>query len=338
MRRKKGERQEEERKARAAEREKQRQKEADERKRRRNAEAARQRSRKKQCEKAAVEIIEAFDQEGFLRQASLPTREKLDEFKRVRDFCLGYIPELSDRDYRIESIPTMYPDYIEPAQCERFAKNWVKMSASYFGLLRGVQGEEKVAEVLELYDDRLSILQNYRWGYEHDFIVLAPTGIFTVEVKTLRGNYTLTETGILKENGSQGDKWYDVALQSKKHVETIRRKLAGCAAFNSRIPLQQIICSAEPACTIKDEYHLLPVCYKNTIDQILLPSDGQPEVLTKKDIAEIRGFLEAHQEEERRYALFAPNGEIDSREVFLQSFASVAGIVICAKKWSKGTA
>lgn len=323
-------------KAKEAAREKQRKANEAAQQARRSAEEARQKARIEDCRQNASTVLTQFEQEGLLQDRSLPIQEKLHELKRVRDFCIRYIPDLAEKDFQIKNHPVMQQGYIESAACESFAKDWSKISAAYFSLLRGIQGESKVAEVLRLFDDRLCFLQNYRWGHEHDFIVLAPTGIFTVEVKTLRGNYTLTETGILRDSANPSGRWFDVALQSKKHIETLRRKLSECSSFDATIPLQQIICSAEPTCTIKDEYHFIPVCYYNTLDQILLPAGDSKEVLSRKAMEEILSFLKSHQEEEHSYALLGPDGEVDDRESFIKNFSSVAGAWISAKKWSEG--
>lgn len=269
-----------------------------------------------------------FNAAGLLAQSSLPPRQKLEEIERVKAFCRKTLPELDNRDFHIVDLSGRCPD-LDAGQCETFARNWSKLLSACSILRSGIQGEDKVAEVLTLVDDKLCFLRNYRWGCEHDFVVLTPYGIFTLEVKTLRGDYILTETGMLKSRSDPKAKGKDVVFQSKKHVETLRRNLKGCPAFHSGIPLRPVICSGEGDFTIRNQFPDIPVCYYNTIDRVLLPEPAPEPVLTENEIETLREFLLEHQEDEWKYDLFAPQGELDSREAFLDSFAAVAAAVQC---------
>lgn len=272
--------------------------------------------------KYAEQIIAEFDGLQLLSGLSLSNDEKIEEYSAVRDFCLKYLPMLDRRDFYLTSLSEEYPDYISYDACVRFQDNWNNMNRSYNALNRGKAGEEKVNEVLSLFEDRMRILRNFTWGHEHDFIIITPYGISTIEVKMLRGDYILTETGVLKSLSHPQVKSKDVALQSKKHLETLRRNLKGCSAFTANIPLQEIICSAEANFTIKDNYHYIPVCYYNTIDKILLPDDE--EILSTKEMNEIYEYLVDHRCSPFKFDVFLPRGEIESRETFIETFADIA--------------
>ena len=275
-------------------------------------------------------IVKDFKDINAFEKSKVTNNEKLEIYEKIRELCIKYITELDDRKYDINNLLKQYSGCFSEESFVVFKDNWSRMIRSYAALKRGLRGEEKVAEVLKLFDDRLIILPNYVWGYEHDFVVVTPYGIFTIEVKTLKGNYILTETGILKQIGENNNISIDVALQSKKHIESLRRNLKGCSILNENIPLQEVICSAEPEFTIKNEYHYVPVCYYNTIDKELLPSNGET-VLTKEEMQEIARYLLDHQEETFLYDLFLPQGEIDSEESFIKSFAEVASGITGAK-------
>lgn len=278
-----------------------------------------------------VEIKTDFYKSGLLCQTSLSNSEKLKAYSDIRDFCCKYIPVLAERGFKIETLHADYSDYISADACNAFKENWIRVSRSYSVLSRGASGEEKVYEVLRLFDDRIRILKSYvsesidyrSKRYEHDFIVITPYGISTIEVKNLRGNYVLTETGVLKCLSSDKVQPKDVALQSKKHLETLRRNLNGCSAFSANVPLQEIICSAESNFTIRDNYHYIPVCYYNTVDKALLPEAGKV-VLSEEDMDEIQKYLLDNKREAFRFDVFLPRGEIDGRELFIESFADVA--------------
>lgn len=267
---------------------------------------------------------------GLLNEHKLSNAEKIREYTSLRKFCTKYIPQLTERNFNIETLNNMYPYYISQKACISFKENWSNLNKMYSVLSRGINGEEKVNEVLRLFDDRIRILKDYVWGCEHDFIIITPYGISTIEVKNLRGDYILTETGILKCLSSDKIGMKDVAFQSKKHIETLRRNLKDCSAFSADIPLQEIICSAEPNFTIKNDYHYIPVCYYNTVDKILLPNEGRT-VLSNEAMDEIYKYLLANQGEPFKYDVFLPHGEIDSRDGFISNFAEIASGYIVAQ-------
>lgn len=278
------------------------------------------------------QIKSEFIEAGFLQHNTLSNGEKLKEYSALRKFCIKYVPELAEPGFRLETLPEKHPDFISEESCIKFKDNWVRMCHTYNILKKGASGEEKVAEVLRLFDDQIRILKNCTIDhYEHDFIVISHSGIYTIEVKNLYGQYELTETGILKCTTRGNTKSQDVALQSKKHLHTLRRCLTKCNVYSSDIPIREIICSAEPNFTITDNYHFLPVCYYNTLDKILLPNSGKA-VLSAEEMEEIEKFLLDNQSEAYKYDVFLPYGEIDSYDLFIENLADILSGLHIAKE------
>lgn len=273
--------------------------------------------------KHSAGIIEEFYRLDLLNQLTLTNAEKVREYAAVREFCIRHIPDLDNRMFSLQILRADYQSYIDRSCLEAFASNWRELNRSYKALERGMRGEEKVLDVLRLFDDRIHILHGYTWGCEHDFVVLSPYGIFTIEVKSLRGEYVVTKTGLLKCISNPKVKTKDIAFQSKKHLETLRRNLGNCEVFSDEIPLHEIICSAEPSFTIADEYGYIPVCYYNTLDKLLLPS-GEKVVLSEEQMLAIKRYLTEHWAPEFVFDVFLPRGEIDGRDDFIRSFADVA--------------
>lgn len=267
----------------------------------------------------ASKIIEEFYRLNLLSKPTLTNDEKIKEYAAVREFCINHMPVLDDKTFDLGILPTDYPDYINKTCFDTFISNWRNVNRSYKTLVRGARGEAKVLEVLRLYDDRIHILPGYTWDCEHDFVVISPFGIFTVEVKNLWGEYVITETGWLKPISNQTTKPKDVALQSKRHIETLRRNLRNCGAFSDDIPMFEIICSAEPSFSITDEYGYIPVCNYNTLDKILLPLGGKV-VLSEEQMLEIKNYLVEHWMPPFTF----PCGDFDSRDSFIRTFADIA--------------
>lgn len=289
---------------------------------------------KSKKETLIAKITSEFYEKNLLSNPLLSNREKLKAYSNILDFCRKYIPLLAERGFALETLYSEYSEFISETMCNAFKENWIRLNRSYSVLSRGANGEEKVYEVLRLFDDRIHILKDYVWGHEHDFVVITPYGISTIEVKNLRGDYVLTETGILKCLSSRKVKPKDVALQSKKHLETLRRNLSGCSAFSANIPMQEIICSAESNFTIRDDYHYIPVCYYNTVDKALFPENMKP-VLNEKSMDLIEKYLLDNRGEAFKFEVFLPRGEIDNRDDFIKCFADIASGYIVAQNKSE---
>lgn len=284
--------------------------------------AERRKEREASIIEKKTEITSLFDERGILKREELSNKDKMKHYGELRRLCVEILPELAEKGFRVETVAQECPEIVSLKTCEVFLDNWKRISRAYHSLQSGIEGEEKVKEVLALFDDRIKIISNYRWGCEHDFIVIAPTGIFTIEVKNLYGDYELTETGILKYVSDDGEsKSLDIALQSKKHIETLRRNLKECKAFGEEIPLKEIICSANAEFTIKNSYPYLPVCYYNTVDKYIF--DGAKMVLSEKKMNEIYDFLLGHQQPDAEYPIFMPKGEISGREEFVRTFSEI---------------
>lgn len=293
---------------------------------------------------ASSDIIDKFNKMGLLLQPALSNQKKYEEYEALRRFCISYIPQLKEWNFNIGSFHDRYPHMITEKSCLIFKDNWERINRSYYELKKGIDGEDKVFNVLKLYDDRAYILRDYVWTCEHDFIVITQYGIYTIEVKNLSGRFVLTETGILEKIGetySKPDK--DIAMQSRRHRETLFRNLTKCPFYTPDIPIYDIICSAASDYTIQDNFRLIPVCNYNTIDRLIFfREDGtqltclkeNEKILTHDDMEGIRNYLLENQEDPYEFAVFRPKGEIDSRESFLESFAQIAGGLIAVQNSS----
>ena len=86
---------------------------------------------------------------------------------------------------------------------EEFKKATRSIHDANQGLEFGQKGEKKAAQAIELLGDKVLSLQNLRLKYnnldiEHDLVIIAPTGVFSVEVKNKRYNGSISEKGIIK--------------------------------------------------------------------------------------------------------------------------------------------
>ena len=275
----------------------------------------------------AAVVTNQFDESELLQASVLSARDKVKEYGKLREFCIRYMPELKNKQVKVTSgFNLEFQVYVDTAMCQLFDSNWTTLSKAFFTLSRGVQGENNVEEVLSLYDDRIYYICNYTWIYEHDFIVIAPSGIYTIEVKMLSDDYVLSETGMLKPLNYSDKKTMNVVLQSRKHVETLRKGLKECNAFTSDIPINEIICCADGNHIIRNEFPDIAVCYCNNLNKYIFPDDVENKLTPEKMIA-LKDFLMKNREEKRQeYAVFGDHGDLSDRNEFVQSFAYTVGV------------
>lgn len=273
-----------------------------------------------------AQVTNKFDESKLLQVSALSAKDKVKEYGRLREFCISYIPELKNNQAKLASVFNKeFQKYVDTAMCQCFDSGWAALSKAFFTLSRGIQGENNVEEVLSLYDDRIYFIRDFTWIYEHDFIVLAPSGIYTIEVKMLSDDYVLTETGMLKPLNDHNKMIINVVLQSRKHIETLRKGLKECAAYTSDIPIAEIICCADGKYTIKNEFPDIDVCYCNTLNKYILPNDVENK-LTAERMAELKDFLLKNGEKKpHTYAVFGAQGDLPDKDEFVRNFAYTVG-------------
>lgn len=155
--------------------------------------------------------------------------------------------------------------------------------------------------------------------------MISPSGIYTIEAKMLSDDYVLTETGMLKPLKDHNKKIMNVVLQSRKHIETLRKGLKECPVFTPDIPITEIICCADGYHTIKNEFPDIDVCYCNTLNKYILPNDVEDK-LTPEKMTELKDFLlKKGEEHPRTYAVFGDQGDLPDKDEFVQSFAYTVG-------------
>ena len=294
--------------------------------RKRQADEKRKSAILERIEDISRQVDNSFCEQKLLQVSELSAKDKVEEYGRLRKFCYSYIPELRNKQAEIASEFTQeFQEYVDISMCRIFDCNWAALSKAFFTLRRGIHGEDKVEEVLSLYDDRICFIRDYTWFYEHDFVVFAPSGIYTIEVKMLSSDYVLTETGVLKPLKDCNKMTMNVVLQSRKHVETLRKGLKECAAFTSEIPITEIICCADEKHIIKNEFPDIDVCYCNTLNKFIFPNNVESK-LTAEKMAELKDFLLQRGEKNPHiYAVFGDQGDLPSKEEFVQSFAYTVG-------------
>lgn len=277
-----------------------------------------------------VEIATRMNEESILTCDQLSMREKLDKYKDAEQFCITRLPALESIKYdKLDTwLKTHCGMLVSSRTRDAFKNAWSKLVAARKKFDHGAAGERAVETTLKLVDDQLlylpSVTLKQEFECEHDFIIVTSSGIFTIEVKTLSGNYTLTPAGYLMESSGQSKSLtFNIGAQINLHVQTLRRVLAKCPAMNARVPITGIMCFAGDKCFVDDKYERIPTCYANAVIDQVLQVDESKEILTRNDMEQITEYLEKNKIPVRKYDVFGDHGDLGDRDKFMDSIVSV---------------
>jgi len=90
-----------------------------------------------------------------------------------------------------------------------------KERSTLYKFAKGIRGEKNVYSILKSLPDDFIIWRDYKqkdWSTDIDFIIIGPTGIFSIEVKSHKGEITMG-TNVLLRNGKPFEK--DILFQAK---------------------------------------------------------------------------------------------------------------------------
>lgn len=191
---------------------------------------------------------------------------------------------------------------------EEFLRQTRSIRDASRGLEFGQRGEEKAAEAVKLLGNKVISLQNLRLKHnkldiEHDLVIIAPTGIFSVEVKNKRHNGTITEKGILK-SGSHSE---NLIEQIRRHTNSLNQHLEEIykkqPQMKKKLAVYPIILWANDHSNVKDHFREVPVCYINRLEYEILKKDKYKAHLSRSEMEELCARLKKRRQKNREYPL-----------------------------------
>ncbi|MBS5928324.1 MAG: nuclease-related domain-containing protein [Clostridium paraputrificum] len=174
----------------------------------------------------------------------------------------------------------------------------------YRRLKKGVQGEEKVRDVIYSLVRKNKVISNARLvirgtSIENDFLIINEGGVYTVEVKNI-GSYKdkllIDEYGRLTRINSYGEicEQGDILSQANRHVEYLEQFLN--KEFNYKIPIHSYIVIASSIKVVnKSEFNILGV---NQLQSSLLPSK---KFLNKDQVERVYTHFMNNVEKSKKY-------------------------------------
>lgn len=177
---------------------------------------------------------------------------------------------------------------------QRLNSNMGYLGYTIASLIKGRTGERNTMKALQLLalDKNVRILYNIaiqdgEAQTEYDAIILAPYGVFAVEVKNYNESMRITESGML-EKQENPDLQYNLGGRMNCK-EYLLRKVLG-----DRLPAAQyhgLLLYANEYSRLTDDYKRIRICYRNTIVQDIQAFDTGVTLFTQDQISEMEQLL-----------------------------------------------
>ena len=198
--------------------------------------------------------------------------------------------EMLAAEYGLESSDRFY----------RFKKNVEELGMTIGTYIKGMAGERSARKALKLLgmDKGVKILYNVcleedDCQAEYDAIVLAPYGVFVIEVKNWAGSAKITSKGLLKKIGF-GEVTYDLSGRMGMKEALLRSSLGDL--FPKKY-INMVLFSNEKV-EIEDDYHRIPYVIGGGISNEIRLFAKSGNALTEKQISKIEArILEVHKEQ-----------------------------------------
>lgn len=255
--------------------------------------------RKEQIAQIIDDISYDFKANRLMEEEGYTQDDAILQYHILLDMINKFITNKSERD--------MLLSYEEQIQ------NQLKILES------GKKGEELTFQAMELLGSKIRYLTNIRFNYQNidveiDLIVIAPTGIFAIEIKNWKHNAILTDKGILESEVDKSKKT-DIIAQIRRHSSCLYRILVeneeNKEVYNKDLKINSIILWQNIESKITDNFKRVPICCVNELEYEISDNDKYKYSFSDKQIEEIYDFLCSKKQKERRYPLGVGKDFID---------------------------
>lgn len=196
-------------------------------------------------------------------------------------------------------------------------------------LQAGKKAEKEAVSALKLWNNKVEFLANARFIFEdidveEDLIVIASTGVFSIEVKNWKGSAVLNQNGILysKENKKYS---IDIIKQGNMHCYCLRCLLEKESAMNekgAKNHVYPIILWQNNFSDLEDNFKKVPVCCTNTLEDEIMNCSKYEICFSEEDIEKIYSLLLKSKMPERQYPI---NSDL---ETFVDDYSSILKKII----------
>lgn len=257
-----------------------------------------------------TEIRESFAGVGAEKGRTYPTKELLERCEGLQTalrtkFCEITHAECFRDMYVKENVKTLAENYglLDTPCFKRLYDNLKNLGYVIGSFKRGANGERECQKALRTfaYDPGVKFLcnialENEDGKTEYDAIVIAPYGLFIIEVKKWAGPIVITEHGILKQDTNNGTV-YGLAERMNVKKDVLRRLLG------DKMPdiVQPLLVFPDMRTEIDDQYHKIPYCIGGGYPDTIRTYKKFGNCLSNEAIEYIYATLQANHKEQMSY-------------------------------------
>lgn len=213
----------------------------------------------------------------------------------------------------------------ESSTYKRFVKNMDELDFAVKTFIGGQRGEQLARGSLRplTFDQSVKILynialENGEMKTEYDAIVIAPFGLFVVEVKNWNGDVMLTKDGFLtRSNGA-------VCTNLAARMLVKEALLRECLADLWPETYHGILLFPENKTRLRDEYHRLPVGYGAGIANSIRACSSSRARIPHEQIEAIADRITSHHAEQLTYCTVKCNEIIEDFAMLMAQMESAS--------------
>ena len=257
-----------------------------------------------------TEIRDALTGLGAEKGRSYPTKELCERYEALQSalargiFEKTHAENMRDKDVR-NHFRTLSETYglLDSPCFSRLDSNLQTLGYAIGSFKRGASGERECQKALRTltYDAGVKYLcnialENEDGKTEYDAIVIAPYGLFIIEVKKWSGPIVITEHGILKQNTSNATV-YGLAERMNVKRDVLRSMLG------NKMPdiVQPLLVFPDMRTEIDDQYHKIPYCIGGGYPDTIRTYKKLGTCLSNEAIEYIYATLQANHKEQMSY-------------------------------------
>lgn len=178
----------------------------------------------------------------------------------------------------------------------RFEKNMTKLGYTIGSFIKGMKGEKIARRALKLlsFDNGVSILYNIQLNdgdgeAEYDAIVIAPYGLFVVEVKNWSSSVLINSNGLIERNDDSGIVYDLIGRMDMK--QALLKEYIG-ADFPQYY--QSVLVFPDEKVRVEDHYNKIPVVCGGGVSQKIREFNTGNNLLTENQMANIKQAIVSH--------------------------------------------
>lgn len=261
--------------------------------------------------------------------------------RTIDDYCLLKEDEYTNVDaiYQYGTLIRLGKSYIDKEKITRYCKEkyieipqevqyvldkMEEVEKEYGRLKKGIEGETKVRESVNLFSDKVKIIQNSHFIFddidvEVDLLIISKKGVFCIEVKNWRDDAVLDEKGFLrrKRNNEEEKDGKNIVGQMKRHKHCLRRMLE--KGLGKEVPVYSVFLWQNNSSKLEVKFSDITVCYTNTLEDEIFNNDHE-DMLNEEQLIVLENFLNFNRKSERKYKLVVD-------KTFFKTFKDVATFI-----------